>query len=426
MWRYQRTFAGLMRCQRRGVGTSAGKQVAADARQSAESNAAAGAPGPERLGTVMVCVTEDWFALSHFQPLIRFLVGAAREVVVVTRSSGRLGEIEALGARIVALDYHRSSLNPLREAATARRLAGIIAAERPDIVHLIAMKPIVHGALALRFNRGPKVIVHMTGLGFLAISDTLKARLVRPLAMRLIAGLLRRPGSWLIVENPEDLAFLREGGADPGARVTTLGGAGVEPREFEAVAASPPDNAVPVAAYVGRMIRPKGVDLLLAAQARLDTDGVPVAIELYGRSDDGNPEAIPAAELEAWSGRGHGRWRGHTADVAGVWRRSDIFVLPARSREGMPRALLEAAASARPLVVTDVPGCRHFVRDGVEGLVVPANDVGALAAALSRLARDPALRRRMGQAAHARCLSGFTIAHVVAGLAATYEKVVRS
>ncbi len=153
------------------------------------------------------------------------------------------------------------------------------------------------------------------------------------------------------------------------------------------------------------MIRPKGVDLLLAAQARLDAEGVAVAIELYGRSDDGNPEAIPTAELEAWGRSGRGKWLGHTSDVAGVWRRSDIFVLPARSREGMPRALLEAAASARPLIVTDVPGCRHFVRDGIEGLVVPPNDVAALTAALVRLATDPDLRVQMGLAARARCLS---------------------
>lgn len=371
----------------------------------------------------MVCVTEDWFALSHFQPLIRFVASAARKVVVVTRSSGRLAEIEALGARVIELDYHRSSLNPVREASTARRLSRIIADERPDIVHLVAMKPIVLGSLALRLDRRPKVIVHMTGLGFLAISDTLKARLVRPVAMRLIASLLRRPGSWLIVENPEDLQFLREGGVDPGQRVTTLGGAGIEPAEFEAAALSPPRNEIPIAAFVGRMIRPKGVDLLLEAQARLDASGVPIAIELYGRSDDGNPEAIPTAELEAWSRSGRGRWLGHTSDVAAVWRRADIFVLPARSREGMPRALLEAAASARPLIVTDVPGCRHFVRDGVEGLVVSPSDAGALATALARLARDPDLRRRMGQAARARCLAGYTVAHVVAGLAATYEGV---
>ena len=106
-----------------------------------------------------------------------------------------------------------------------------------------------------------------------------------------------------------------------------------------------------------------------------------------------------------------------------MWRRADIFVLPARSREGMPRALLEAAACARPLVVTDVPGCRHFVRDGVEGFIVPPEDADALADALERLARDPELRLRMGEAARLRLLHGFTEAHVKQSLRAAYASM---
>jgi glycosyltransferase involved in cell wall biosynthesis len=111
--------------------------------------------------------------------------------------------------------------------------------------------------------------------------------------------------------------------------------------------------------------------------------------------------------------------------VREVWRHADIFVLPARSREGMPRALLEAAASARPLVVTDVPGCRHFVRDGVEGFVVPPDNADALADALEKLARDPDLRQRMGESARLRLLHGFTEAHVKQSLRATYVSLLR-
>ena len=102
-------------------------------------------------------------------------------------------------------------------------------------------------------------------------------------------------------------------------------------------------------------------------------------LELYGGTDADNPEAVTAEELKAWCAKRDARWLGHVEDVREVWRHADIFVLPARSREGMPRALLEAAASARPLVVTDVPGCRHFVRDGVEGFVVPPENADALA-----------------------------------------------
>ncbi|MGE0766787.1 MAG: glycosyltransferase [Hyphomicrobiaceae bacterium] len=371
------------------------------------------------IGKVLVACTEDWFVLSHFEPLLRRLRKMARQVVVVARSSGRMAELESLGCRTVALDYGRSSMNPVREARTVRHLASVVAAEKPDVVHLIAMKPIVLGGLATAWTRPPHTVIHLTGLGFLAISETAKARLARNAALRVIRGVLRRQGSWLLIENPEDLAFLEAGGVDAGTRFTMLGGAGIDPEAF-----SPPahlENPVPVAAYVARMIRPKGVDVLMEAGDLLARRGVPLTIELYGETDEGNPEAITADRLTAWANGGNRLYRGFTRDVAAVWRHADIFVLPARSREGMPRALLEAAACARAAVVTDVPGCRTFVRDGIEGLVVPPGDANALADALQRLALDPALRAGLGAAARRRVLDGFTEQHVEDGIEQAYR-----
>ncbi len=371
------------------------------------------------LGKVLVCVTEDWFALSHFQPLIRRLSRLATEVIVVTRSSGRFAEIERLGTSTIDFDYNRSSMNPVRELRTAGRLAAIIRNENPDAIHLIAMKPIVLGGLAVSMAPVRHAVVHMTGLGFLAISDTTKARLARKAALSIIRRVIAQPQSWLLVENPEDLAFLEQGGVAPGHHVTMLGGAGIDPAAYPSV--PPAANAVPVAAFVGRMIRSKGVAVLMEAARLLQERKVPLAIELYGESDDGNPEAIPNGTLRSWSDGERTRYMGFTRDVAAIWRRADIFVLPALSREGMPRALLEAAASGRPIVVTDVPGCRHFVRDGVEGFIVPPGDAAALAEVLERLARDPELRVQLGAAARAKVLAAFTETHVENGIEAAYR-----
>jgi glycosyltransferase involved in cell wall biosynthesis len=373
---------------------------------------------------ILVAITEDWFLLSHFRPLIAELRQLAREVVVVTRASDRIADVQSMGVRIIELDYNRSSMNPVREAATVRQFTRILRAEKPDVLHLIAMKPIVLGGFASTVARVPHTVVHMTGLGFLAISPTLKARTARAVALAILRRVVDRPGSWLVVENPEDLKFLQEGGVDPGDRVTILGGAGIDPEAFPEL--PEPAGAFPIAAFVGRMILPKGVDVLMQAAGLLKERGVPLAIELYGRSDDGNLEAIPSSLLTSWSDGERTRWLGFTSDIAAIWRRAAIFVLPARSREGMPRALLEAAASARPLIVTDVPGCRHFVRNGVEGLIVPPADAKALADALEKLARDPALRRKLGLAARARLLDGYTETDVRAGLARTYRALIPS
>lgn len=371
------------------------------------------------LDKILVGCSEDWFALSHFKPLLRRLRKLAREVVVVARSSGREGEIEALGCRTIDFDYNRSSMNPLQEAQTVRRLAQLIASERPEAVHLIAMKPIVLGGLATAWTRPKHTIVHMTGLGFLSVSTSAKSRAARYAALRVVQSTVRRKGSWLLIENEADLAYMQNAGVQAQGNVTLLGGAGIDPDVF-----SPPEalsNPVPTAAYVARMIRSKGVDVLMEAADHLKQRGVPLRIELHGATDDGNPEAVPAATLANWANGDDRHYMGFARDVASIWQRSDIFVLPTRGGEGMPRALLEAASCARAVVVTDVPGCRHFVRDGVEGLLVPPGDAVALADALERLARDPELRSRLGANARARVLGGFTEAHVEDSIEQAYR-----
>lgn len=379
-------------------------------------------PSDERqFARVLLLITEDWFVLSHFKPLVAVLKEFAREVAVVTRSSGRLAEIEALGARVIGFDYRRSSTNPAVEIASALRLARILKVEHPDVVHLVAMKPIVLGSAAVALAGVGGVVAHMTGLGLLGFTTKPLLRLYRAGSMRLIGHALRKPPSCLLVENADDIAFLQTYGVEVGQRFAILPGAGLDPDAFPAMA--PPRNDVAVAAFVGRVIHSKGVDTLMSAFELLEANAAPLRLELYGPSDAHNPEAVPPDTLKAWCERHNARWPGVVADVREVWRRADLFVLPARGGDGMPRAMLEAAACARPLVVTDVPGCRHFVRDGIEGLVVPPDDAAALAEALRRLAGDRALRERMGDAARRRLLEGFTEAHVKDILRSVYRRL---
>jgi len=372
---------------------------------------------------ILVLITEDWFALSHFKPLISLLAEIG-DPVVATRSSGRDDEIEALGARMIRFDLKRASLNPLQQALTIRRLAELITAEKPDVVHVIAMQPMVLAGLATRFAKVPHVVLHLTGLGFLAISEGRAARVIRPAAFRVLSRVLADPSSHLFAENPDDVAYMADHGACAGGRVTILGGAGLDLTGFPVL--PQPQRTPPIAALVGRMIRSKGIETLIEAKKMLRGRGVSIEIALYGRSDSDNPEAIPPERLRAWEAEGLITWHGHVEDLASVWREAAIAVLPAITREGMPRAVLEAAAYARPQIVTDVPGCRHFVRHGVDGLVVPPGNAIALADGLQKLAADPELQASLGTAARARVETGFTIQHVQDGLRAGYAQLLRS
>jgi glycosyltransferase involved in cell wall biosynthesis len=382
-----------------------------------ETDAASGST----LGKVLLIISEDWFALSHFQPLISTLGKIAGEVVVATRCSGRSSEIAALGARVIKFDIKRSSLNPIEQYGTVRKLAQLIETEAPDVVHVVAMQPMVLTSLALRMLKGskPRAVMHLTGLGFVGISRGLAAQTIKPAAMLALRGILKRPQSWLLAENPEDHAYLKKFGVNPGHRVTILPGAGIDPDSFPARA---PREEVPVrVAYAGRMIRSKGVEVLAEASRILRDQGVSIDIALYGRTDADNPECISEAQLRSWENEGLLRWHGHVSDIAGIWETADICVLPSLTREGMPRTVLEAAASQRPLIVTDVPGSRHFVRPGADGEIIRPNDAEALADAILLLAVDPEKRAKMGNSARQRILDGYTIDHVKRGIEDAYD-----
>jgi len=375
-------------------------------------------PFSELCRKVALLISDDWLAL-RCRPLLAVLRTLAHSLVVVTHSSGRLGEIEALGARVIDFDFLPLASNPVRYAAAAWTLARILEAENPDVVHLVAARPIALGGLALKLVAIPHAVVHATGPGLAAKPVGRRQRLVRSATMRLFASIVRRPSSYLLVENPDDLAPLRAAGVDPGPRFAILGGGGIDPRAFPPL--PPPANEVPVAAFIGRMVKSKGIDLVMDAYDRLATRGGHLQLELCGRCEGDASDRVEAQAISAWCAGRRARWRARVDDVVDVWRHADFLVLPGSGGGAVSRVLLEAAACARPLIVSDVPGSRHFVRQGVEGFIVPPADAGALADAMQQLAADADMRVRMGEAARLRLLHGFTEAHVKGVLLASYQ-----
>ncbi|CAA2101828.1 N, N'-diacetylbacillosaminyl-diphospho-undecaprenol alpha-1,3-N-acetylgalactosaminyltransferase [Methylobacterium bullatum] len=366
-------------------------------------------------------VTEDWFFASHFLPMARAAVAMGLSVAVVTRVRAHRAAIEATGARVVALEAERSSLNPMAAGYAAGQLAAILKELEADIVHCIALRSILVGGTAAAMAGIPARVYALTGLGLMGARTDVAGRMGRLALRQLIRGPLASKQTRFLFENPDDAQAL---GLDPAdTAVTIVGGAGIDPALL-AQTPQPPSPPLRIA-VVARMLWSKGIDTAVEATRLARTEGAAVELSLYGAPDASNRRAIPEETLRSWSRDGV-TWHGPTRDVSAVWAEHHVGCLPSRGGEGLPRTLLEAASCGRALLTTDVPGCRTLVRDGIEGMLVPPDDARSLAAAMVRLAADPLLAARMGEAARRRVVEGgFTEDAVMRAVSGLYADLLR-
>ncbi len=373
------------------------------------------ADGVKRL---LYVVSEDWFFASHFLPMARAALALGFDVAVATRETAHGDALRAEGLRVIPVNFERGGIAPTQVTQQVAALTQVMREEMPSIVHCIALRSLVVGGLAARRARVPALIVAVTGLGHLWVSRSIGAAIGRAI-IRRSARRLRGPRTLFLFENQDDPAAL--GIKANGVRVAFMPGAGVDANAF---APEPEPPAPPVrAAIVSRMLWAKGIGTAVEAVRQLRRAGVDIELDLWGARDASNPTSISEDELRRWSEEPGIQWHGATNDVAAVWRRSHIALLPSHYREGLPRSLVEAMASARPVITTDVPGCRELVRDGVEGFVVPKDDAAALAAAIRRLAENAEARQAMGQAALARFREGYTTEIVMERISEIYRSL---
>ena len=276
----------------------------------------------------------------------------------------------------------RESLDPFRELALLFWLWRLLRAEKPQLVHGFTIKCAVYGGLAARLA-GSARVNSVTGMGYVFISDAPKAKLLRPVVRALMRFALGGERARLILQNPDDVRLFEQKGITPRSQIRLIPGSGVDCTRF-----LPPSADEPVAGktlrvvLAARMLWDKGVDEFVNAARLMKSEKRKLQFVLAGRPDPGNPAFIPEKTLLEWQASGLVEWLGHVEDMPAVLAGADIVALPSY-REGLPKSLIEAAACARPLITTDVPGCREVVTDGVDGLLVPARDAISLARAIA-------------------------------------------
>jgi glycosyltransferase involved in cell wall biosynthesis len=342
---------------------------------------------------ILYVVSEDWYFLSHRLPMARAARDAGFDVHVATNVRNGAEAIAREGFTLHAVPFVRGRVAPGGIFATIRALRRVHRAVKPDIVHRVALQPTVLDALAAIGMPGASVNA-ITGLGHTFIADTFKARLLRGMIGFVLRHLVNGKSGIALVQNPDDTKLMSTFGFPP-ERIALIPGSGVDIVHLQP---QPEPDGPPTVGFVGRLLADKGIRTLIEA-LRIVRSKIPDArLVVAGTPDPANPASIPERELAQWRREPGITFLGHVTDIASVWARAHIAVLPSR-REGFPKSLLEAAACGRAMVATDVPGCREIVIPDETGLLVPSDDAAALAQAIQTLLASPELRKRMGATA---------------------------
>jgi len=369
---------------------------------------------------IAIVTNADWYFWSHRLALARALNQAGFEVLVIAAEERGYGEkIVGEGLRFLPLPVVRGSTRPFTEINTVKHLIGIYRRERPELVHHVAVKAVIYGSIAARVTGTPNVINAIAGQGYLSRAVGLKGMGLRSFARLAYKFAFAGNRTRGIFQNPDDLnAFVRSRVVSPDKAVL-IRGSGVDLGTF---APAPEPMGVPRIVFASRLLWSKGLGELVEAKRLLDDQGIASRLLVFGLPDEHNPESVALSQIHAWEREGVLEWGGNRSDMASVLQDSHIVALPSYS-EGLPKILLEAAAVGRPIVATDIPGCREIVRDQLNGLLVPCRDPAALAKALRVLLTSSSVRQRMGIAGREIAVMEFGESGVVAKTLEIYREL---
>ncbi|MFA6092853.1 MAG: glycosyltransferase family 4 protein [Elusimicrobiota bacterium] len=342
---------------------------------------------------ILYWVSHEAYFWSHRAALARAAKAQGHEVLVMTWTQDEGARLAAEGFKPLPLRLRKGSINPFLDLVALIGALRIYLREKPDIVHHVALKPVIYGSLAARLAKVPGIVNALAGLGHLFTAKDMRTTLLRGLVKAMLRLTLPGKNGRIIFQNPDDLARLAKEGLADKEHAVLIRGSGVDTQAFQP---SPEPAGAPVFLLASRMLRSKGVPEFVEAARRLRAKGVAARFVLVGEGDPENPVSIPQAELDEWNKEGVVEYWGRREDMPAVMSSSHVICLPTTYGEGVPKVLLEAAACGRPIVATDIAGCREIVLHEENGLLVAPRDAGALEEALHRLATNADLRVRMG------------------------------
>lgn len=371
---------------------------------------------------IIYVVNVDWFFISHRLPIALEALTQGHEVHIFAKDTGRMTYLESLGLQVHSINLERGSINPVQTLKLLFDLKNKLKKIQPDVVHLVTIKPVLIGGLASILAKVPSIVYAISGLGFIFTNTMLKAKILRLGIIPLYRLALSAKNKTVIVQNLDDLRILRQYVAIPESQTVLIPGSGVDLKKFD-FQPLPLKNKIVLMAC--RLLADKGVYEFHKSVRLLKEKYPEVRFVLVGGIDPDNPTSLTKKELNEWVEKGDLEWWGHQSNMSEVLSQATIVVLPSY-REGMPKVLLEAQALGRPIVTTDVPGCREAIENGKTGFLAQVKDEYSLANAIEKLINNDDLCLEFSHNARVLAEQKFDIEQVVKTHINIYENLVQS
>jgi glycosyltransferase involved in cell wall biosynthesis len=366
---------------------------------------------------IILFANTAWYLYNFRLALARALQTKGDEVIMVSPPGDYAEEIKECGFRWQDFPFSRRGMNIAAEAGTLVKLIRLYRAEKPEIVHHFTIKCVLYGSLAAKFSGVRGIVNSITGLGYVFINR------------KGLAGFIRRPvklfyrlalaHTRVIFQNSDDRDFFIAAGLVRSEQCSLIRGSGIDLQKYPFTEEPEGESLV---VLPGRMLYDKGVAEFVEAARLLKGQNCRARFILVGDTDNENPASLTEQQILEWEREGVVEWWRWQKDMPAVYSRATIVCLPSY-REGVPRTLLEAAASGRAMVATDAPGCREIVIDGVTGMVAPVKDSQILAEKLKLLLDDFDLRREMARAARRLVEAEFSSDRVIKETTAVYASM---
>lgn len=368
---------------------------------------------------IVFIVNVDWFFKSHRYPLALHAVEKGWDVYVLTKDTGLKKEFAGKDITLIDIPFGRTSVNPLQEIKCLLAIRKELKRIKPDVIHNVTWKGCLWGSMAAKMVGNRHVVNALSGLGSVFIGQGLVNKVMGLLAEKAF----KNDYSAFIFQNPDDINWFKGLGYASEDRIYMIKGSGIDLNSYAYQEATPKEKLKVL--FPARMLRDKGlVELIDAFGLLKEKYAGKIELVLAGSCGDANKTAVSEEELRGMLVENYITWIGNQKDMYPVYVNSDIVVLPSY-REGLPKSLIEACAVGRPIVTTDVPGCRECVDEGINGFLVPVKTSIELACAIEKLVLDSDLRIEYGKASRKKAEQEFSIENVINKTFSIYDSLLK-